>query len=112
MNAPAHNVKTIFPTTENGKINLGVIKHHWWLGSGIMDKNGIEIFEGDKVKTPDNEIVRVRFENGVIGLVVYESKGAHPYLMTGGGQRRRSPFLAPLYIFGDKLEVVGHIAQD
>ena len=92
------------------RINGHIHKIGFELGSGIKDKNGVEIFEGDKVKTPDNEIVRVRFENGVIGLVVYESKEAHPYL-TKRGQHRRNPFLAPLHIFRD-LEVVGHIAED
>lgn len=82
------------------------------LGSGRFDKNGREIIEGDKVKTPDGEIVKVRAENGVIGLAVYEAKDCHPYLTKGGQGRRRNPFLALLYIFGDKLEVVGRHVED
>lgn len=79
------------------------------LGSGILDKNGIEIFEGDKVKTPDGEILKVEFENGVIGLPTYESQKNRA--LVSGGQRRRNAFLAPLYIFRGHLEVVGHAAD-
>lgn len=77
------------------------------LGSGILDKNGIEIFVGDKVKTPDGEILKVEFENGVIGLPTYESQKNRS--MVSGGQRRRNAFLAPLYIFREQLEVVEHV---
>lgn len=34
------------------------------LGSGIFDKNGREIFEGDLVEYTDGEILPITFENG------------------------------------------------
>ncbi|MBR0061838.1 MAG: hypothetical protein IJP68_10215 [Selenomonadaceae bacterium] len=86
------------------RINGAVKKIDCQLGSGILDKNGREIFEGDKVKTPDGVSSKVEFENGVIGLPTYESQDIR--LLVQGGHRRRNAFLAPLYIFRELLEIV------
>ena len=42
------------------------------LGSKILDKNGIEIFEGDKVRYNDGDIDTVVFEDGQFYLKDHE----------------------------------------
>ena len=39
-----------------------------WLGSGLTDKNGIEIFEGDRVKIGGNDVLPVIFDDAAFWL--------------------------------------------
>lgn len=88
MNMPKHSRKIFDPLT--GKAE--VITFNAWLGSGIKDKNGKEIFEGDKVKVGNHGVRVVHFSEGVftLGDVLYIAQAE----------------------LENNLEVVGHIAQD
>lgn len=60
---PEHNYKLPYTNSRDEGLWL---THHFsgWLGSGITDCNGVEIFEGDIVKFGDGEIFTVTFEDG------------------------------------------------
>ncbi len=60
------------------------------MGSGLNDKKGTEIFDGDIVRLPNKEEVPVTFERGCF------------YTKTSGGDYR-------LYGWDRKLEIVGNI---
>lgn len=76
----------------NIRINRKVQEIDCLLGSGIKDKNGKEIFEGDKVKVGNHGVRVVHFSEGVftLGDVLYIAQAE----------------------LENNLEIVGHIAQD
>ena len=60
-----------------------------WLGSGLTDKHGYEIYEGGIVKLKDGKTYAVVFAEGMFTLDN-----------------------APLKLFAGEVEVVGHIAEE
>ena len=109
MNAPAHNVKIYFPTVETGKINLGVIKHYFWIGSDIKDINGKEIFEGDIVKN----IIPPGYVQDENLYIVYSRRGEFLLIREQDWDCRNHCGATPLgWNSSASLEVVGHIAED
>lgn len=72
MKEPDHKVKRhIVPFSDKQKPYWIENPVHGWLGSGLTDCNGVEIFEGDIVKCwieesnpHETEIYVVAFENG------------------------------------------------
>lgn len=97
---PVHSLKKFVKYSGDGKADdYHVTEVRGWLGSGVTDCNGVEIYEGDIVKFDfllAGEILsaksRVSFENGKFSL-----RCAADYM--------------PL-TFGKNLEVVGHIATE
>ena len=90
MKEPVHKFKWFIRYADNYK------PPHWsfdgrecWLGSGIKDINGREIFEGDIVLLKDGKTYPVVFAEGMFMLDN-----------------------APLKLFAGEVEIVGHIAEE
>lgn len=65
MKEPDHKVKRhTVPFSNKQKPYWSEHTVHGWLGSGLTDCNGVEIFEGDIVKFGDGEIFTVTVEDG------------------------------------------------
>ena len=96
MKEPDHKVKRHFVPFSNKE------KPHWveypvygWLGSGVKDKNGKEIFEGDLLADRDGELCEVVFVDGKFMALPFSY---HSWI--------------PLADIADVLEVDGHIPED
>lgn len=64
MREPDHKVKRHFvPLSDKGKPHWVEYPVHGWLGTGVTDCNGQEIFEGDIVRNCFNAAV-VEFKDG------------------------------------------------
>lgn len=70
MKEPDHKVKRhIVPFSRKEIPYWSHHSVHGWLGSGVNDKNGVEIYEGDKVVFGDLEMQGVViFHNGALGI--------------------------------------------
>lgn len=93
MKSPIHRWKQ-FITYADGR------PPHWtfdgkpcWLGSGVIDLNGVEIYEGDRVSVQGHkQPYTVTFADGKFWL------GDMQYYLT--------------YFRNSKLEIVGHITEE
>lgn len=87
---PVHNLKRFVKYKGDEKPqSFYTTDTHGWLGSGVFDKNGVEIFEGDRVKAPDRTIWIVEFRKGAL-------------LIDG----------EPIAEYGNTLEIIGHVATE
>ena len=94
---PVHRLKKFVKYAGNEKPSYGYLDDaHGWLGSGIFDRNGVEIYEGDIVILGNQRGV-VRFANAQF-YIDRDGDDTVPFTLNC----LCSPF----------LEVVGHIAED
>lgn len=96
---PTHRLKKFVKYSGNGKPDdYYVTEERGWLGSGVTDCNGVEIFEGD--------IVRFGVINGV---VTWSDTGD---FLVAIRERPSEPLFNFFSEDDCKLEVVGHIATE
>ena len=95
---PVHRLKKFVKYAGNEKPSYGYLDDaHGWLGSGIFDRNGVEIYEGDRVKFGElGNTGTVRFGNA---MFVIDHDHADKFTVLGNTVG-----------FVD-VEVVGHIAE-
>ena len=95
MKEPDHKVKRHFvPFSNKEKPHWVEYPVHGWLGSGVKDCNGVEIFEGDLLADRDGELSEVVFVDGKFMASPFSHHG-----------------WIPLADIADALEVDGHIAD-
>lgn len=99
MTNPTHRLKKFVRYSGNGKPDdYYVTEERGWLGSGVTDCNGVEIFEGDIVKYSG---VRFSFPlSGKKGTVQF-SEGNFVLFA-----------LSLIFFERDKIEVIGHVATE
>lgn len=101
MKEPDHKVKRHFvPFSNKEKPHWNEYPVHGWLGSGVKDKNGVEIYEGDKVIFGDLEFQGVVvFCNGALGIDFIHFSKQH--------------FTPLVNLIGfTELEIIGHISEE
>ena len=76
-----------------GKPATVIAKQYCWIGSGVKDSNGKEIFEGDIIKFPDNKRYTIEFQNGM--FFIGNRAILHDFCLDPQG-----------------IEVVGHITEE
>ena len=97
MKTPFHRFKNAYCSVEGvGKLDSwSFCEFYGWLGTGMYDRNGVEIFEGDIVQfeTFEKETATVLFHDGAFWL--------------GNRQLRELPVICY-----STLEVVAHITLE
>lgn len=87
MKEPVHKLKWI-RYYDNNQPCWEYDRAECWLGSGIADKHGCEIYEGDIVKLKDGKTYPVIFVEGMFTLDN-----------------------TPLKLFAGEVEIVGHVTD-